>query len=729
MTDRVPFTPVSDVPGLSNFEGEVVTRYVSNEATDWLTRLDNALKAQSTDLLYRQRNRVYRIDDPLNPGEAICVKAFKTPDPVRSAYYRRTGSKARRAHQYSRHLYEHGAAVTEPLGYLERWEGNRLVESYLFTRYLANSTDLYSEMTYLLRERPFAADYVRLLRVCAVAVRGMHDSGFIHGDLGPQNLLLTREGDADWANPTFIDLNRGKLQPNPTLKQRARDLERMKIPSHFLQIFRHIYWNDSPIPAEFERWANRYRARFRAHQRSRKLRHPIRTLKQWLKPPPADLKKAVSTGQPSERDVWLWDEHSAQPSVMLNSKDRKQWRNRKDTWTLLLANLRQLKSIRKHYKQRKATAYTTPVRPGNRLGVCVEVDATFEAQLKQLQQTPGIPVFVRVYYHLGEQRLPRVYAAINALADAGHEVSIGLVQSRQALLNPEGWNNFVQATVNTLAKRLHCVEVGHAVNRVKWGLWTLADINALQAPVAALKQQHPHLTFLGPAVNDFEFQYYPPLLDATPTAFDAVSCHLYVDRRGAPENYQGRFSTLEKCLYGQAIADTYHKQGFYITEVNWPLKNTGLYSPVAGAYQHHESVENALHVSEADSAAYMVRYALIALCSGTTERIWWWRLAHPGFGLIDTLNGWRERPGWPALVQFHQAMSDETFRGREEKDGAIWWHFDRVSLVYSLSGSQVTLSDDITQVTDLSGKTQAVKPGDKIDLNGNPVYLHKGSAK
>lgn len=725
MIDRVTFTPVSDIPGLVPYEGEIVTRYVSEGATQWLTLLQDALRAQSTDLLYRQRNRVYRIDDPLDPGKAICVKAFKTPDPLRSAYYRRTGSKARRAHQYSRHLHEHGAAVTEPLGYLERWEGNRLVESYLFTRYLADSTDLYSEMTYLLLNRPYAADYIKLLRVCAVAVRDMHDSGFIHGDLGPQNLLLTRESAADWANPTFIDLNRGRLQPNPTLKQRARDLERMKIPSHFLQIFRHIYWNDGPIPAEFERWANHYRARFRAHQRSRKLRHPIRTLKQWLKPAQADLKKAVSTGQPSERDVWLWDEYSAQPSVMLNSKDRKQWRNRRDVWTLLIANLRQARSIRKHYRQRKANAYQQPVNPGNRLGVWVDVDDQFNAQLASLAQTPGIPVMVRVYFHLGDDHLIQVQSAVRALSKVGHEVSIGLIQSRQALLNPQRWHNFVTTAINSMAEHLHCVEVGHAINRVKWGLWTLEEMTALQAPVAALKQKHPHLTFLGPAVNDFEFQYYPPLLDACPATYDALSCHLYVDRRGAPENKQGHFSTLEKCLYGQAIADTYGKAGFYITEVNWPIKNTGLYSPVAGAYQHSGSVENSLHVSELDSAAYMIRYALISLCSGTTERIWWWRLAHPGFGLIDTLNGWRERPGWAALVQFHNTLRGETFVNREERDGAVWWHFERTSLVYSLGSANIKPDDNIEQITDMTGRPIQYAAGKTISVDGNPLYLMK----
>lgn len=705
---------------LPGYEGEFHHRYTDSAGLAWLASLND--EQNQGELLFRQRNRVYRIQDLIPGGSDICIKVFKKPGKLRSAWYRRTGSKAQRAHAYARHLYEQGAAVAEPLGYLERWDGNQLVESLLVSRYLTDSTDLYSEMTYLLRQRPYAGDYIRLLRVCAEAIRTVHDSGFLHGDLGPQNILLQRTGPADWANPTFIDLNRGRLVNNPSEKQRARDLDRMKLPSHFLQIFRHIYWNDGPIPTEFERWADRYRARFRRHQRSSKWRHPIRTLKQWLRPP-SEEKKQVSTGQPSERDAWLWDEYSGQPSVMLRSPERRRERRGTDIWPTLFSCLRKAPTIWRNYRQLKKTSYRSEIDMAGRFGVCVEIDDQFEQQLDQLQQTPGLSVFVRLYFHLGAEHLEVAASAIQRLWEAGHAVGVGLIQSRQAVIDPDAWQVFMSNALERVHPYIHCVEIGHAVNRVKWGLWNLQEMAALWNGVTALKAQYPDLTFIGPAVNDFEFQYYPALLDAHGTAVDALSCHLYVDRRGAPENAQNGFTTLEKVLTGKAIAQAYGKAGFYITEVNWPLENTGLYSPLAGAYQHQQQRPSKLHVSEHDSAAYMIRYALITLCSGTTERLWWWRLTHPGFGLIDNKEGWRERPGWKALKQFHNSLGQARFKYRETAKGVTWWHFDRFSVVYSLSKGQAICPPKIRAAFNYLGEPVDIEHGKALPIDETPLYL------
>ncbi|MEX1057314.1 MAG: lipopolysaccharide kinase InaA family protein [Natronospirillum sp.] len=725
MTQPSPYSDLSTLT-LPGYEGEILDRYADGTGRHWLAGLQQQLLTADAQLLYRQRNRVYRLDDPISPQPAaLCIKAFKRPDTLRGLIYRRTGSKAQRAHCYSKHLYSQGAAVAEPIGYMEKWQGTQLVESYLITRYVANSTDLYSEMTYLLNEHPNATDFIALLRFSADAIRTMHDSGFLHGDLGPQNLLMTRTGPANWAQPTFIDLNRGQLQSNPTLRQRAKDMERMKIPSHFRRIFFHLYFRDDAIPVEFLKWSERYHNRFLLHQRSRKWRHPVRSIKSWLSTSGTTQRKAVSTGQPSPRDVWLWDAKSAQPSVMLRAQDRRRHRSRADIGSTVLSNLRKAWPIYRAYQVQKAEAFQRPVVLTNRLGVCVEVEDNLTKQLAQLKEAPGLPVFVRLYFHQGPGHLERCHAAIRQLSEAGHEVSIGLIQSRQAVIKPDRWHAFVSAALAPVHTHIHCVEIGHAVNRVKWGLWNLTEMNDLWQPVPELKTQYPKLIFLGPAVNDFELQYYAPLLDRHGPAVDALSNHLYVDRRGAPETAQSGFSTLEKCLLAKAIANTYHKPGFYITEVNWPLQNTGDYSPLAGAYQPKNKQESPLHISEQDSAAFMIRYALIALCSGTTERIWWWRLSHPGFGLIDDLNGWRERPGWLALQHWQRTLQHETFQAREEKGGAVWWHFDTVSLVYALEPTVITVPTDIKKGTDLTGKAISFAPASQFTVNGQPIYLHR----
>ncbi|WP_111641555.1 lipopolysaccharide kinase InaA family protein [Marinimicrobium alkaliphilum] len=715
----VDFSALNDAR-LSAYEGNLAPAYAQTAVLDWLAQLPAQLEGQDSELIYRVRNRVYRVDDPLDPnGPGICVKAFRPPAYVRAWYYRRHGSKAQRAHDYARHLYRQGAGVAEPIAYFERWDGNHLRESYLLTRYLSDATDLYTEMTRLLREDPDAFRFIALLRFTAGAIRHMHDSGFVHNDLGAQNILMRRIGPAEWAAPVFIDLNRGRPLADVSLKERARDMSRLEIPSHFLTIFYHIYFNDGPIPAEFSRWERRYRARIRRHRASRKLRHPIRSLRQLFQPPEI----TISSGQPDDKEIWLWDSKSGQPSVVLEAHDRRKHRRWRDVWQILRANARRARALRRRYLALKADAYQQPVALYQRLGVCLEVDGNLEQQLGVLRQTPGLPVLVRCYFHKGEAGLAACVAAVERLYAAGHPVALGLIQSRTAVAEPERWQAFVEQTLQRLHRWVQEVEIGHAFNRVKWGLWTLEEMHSLWRGAEQWRANYPELTFLGPAVNDFEFHYYPPLLERLAPVVDAIPCHLYVDRRGRPENYQGGFSSLEKCLYGKAVADVYGRKGFYVTEINWPLQNTGEYSPLAGSYIPRDQTESDLHVDEATSAAYMVRFALIALCSGSTEKIWWWRLAHHGFGLVDDLNGWRPRPGWQALVQFHRVLASDRFIGREEREGVIWWRFEHCQVVYALTPGQCRVPSGCTRVEGMTGTTIAAAPGELLTVAGEPLYF------
>lgn len=91
-------------------------------------------------------------------------------------------------------------------------------------------------------------------------------------------------------------------------------------------------------------------------------------------------------------------------------------------------------------------------------------------------------------------------------------------------------------------------------------------------------------------------------------------------------------------------------------------------------------------VSEDDYADYMVRYLLIALCSGIVERVFWWRLAAYGYGLVDDSNEeqWRERPAYKMLKQFLAWVGDATFVKRMELD-------DAGTVAFEFSGDAVGL--------------------------------------
>ena len=132
--------------------------------------------------------------------------------------------------------------------------------------------------------------------------------------------------------------------------------------------------------------------------------------------------------------------------------------------------------------------------------------------------------------------------------------------------------------------------------------------------------------------------------------FDAVSSLLYVDRRGAPENRQLGFDTVDKVLLLKAIAETSRNcpsGRSVITEVNWPLRE-GPHSPAG----------RDVAVDEELQADYLVRYFLLALTTGAVEAAYWWQLIARGYGLIDPGSHGlrRRRPSYVALRQLqHQA--------------------------------------------------------------------------
>lgn len=710
-----------DALGCHSFEGEILSTYASEEGKAWLKSLKETLADAADDqLIFSMRNKVYRLPCPLG-GTDLCIKSFKQPGPVRSRLYRRYGSKAQRAHQYARHLFQTGNLVAEPIGFIEQWNGSQQQHSYLISRYLENSSDFYTEMNELLRNRPYAGAFIELCRTVAQAVRTMHDNGFAHQDLGPQNILLQRTGKAQWGHVSVIDLNRGKLLGRAlSLKERAKDLDRMKIPSHFRTIFYHIYFNDGDIPTEFQTQVDKAFKRFYWHQKTRPWRHPVRTLLKATRNATEHPKK-VTTGLPALRDMWLWDEYSGQPSVVLTGFERRNERATADIWRTLWACLIQAPAIVKRYKHLKTQQYLQPRSLNLRLGVSVEVDTDFAKQRELLQSLAPQSLLVRCYFHLGSDHQKHCVRALSELKADGHSVSLALIQSRQAINHPDQWALFVSEMLAKTHQLLDFVEIGHAINRVKWGLWNLSEMGRLWEHAELWKTQYPDLTFLGPAVNDFEFQYYPPLLNRFGKAFDALSGHLYVDRRGAPENEQSGFNTLDKCTLANAIARNFQKAGYYITEVNWPLEDTGLHSPLAGAYIKNGAQQSALHVSESTSASYMIRYALIALCSGMTERIWWWRLSHPGFGLIDNGSGWRPRPGWHAYAQFQRRISEGEFLSYRLKDGVHEYQFSGFTVVYSESSSTMTLPEDIVKIEDVTGTELPLQ--NPLTVDDSPLYL------
>lgn len=708
--------PIKDET-IGPFRGRVSGGWRSPEMLLALVRIPALINSDEAEVLTSGRNRNIKIDLVCKRQTlTVVVKAFRKPSLLKNAIDRRgRGSKARRTWLAAVHLAEAGVGTPEPVAFLERWVEERLVESYVVTVFQEGVTSFTEELNHLFRHEPECAKLMELMHAVAVAVRAMHDTGFRHNDLGNQNVLLRRQGDAAWGDVQFIDLNRGRIRDSLTPPQRARDISRLYLPSDFLRVFKEMYWDMAP-PEEFQLWERRYRNRYAWHSRTRRLRHPIRESRKRKSPgePPA---------YPAEPDLWIWDERSGQAQTTLQSKDRKKYYPFDRVWGSLTSSLKALIPVWREYRSLLQAAYSAPVAMKGRMGVAIEPTAgRFERLCPLLKALGPIPVFVRFYHHRSHEDRDAAVAAVEQLHDAGHTVGIALVQDRNAVKDAASWQAFANDVLGRVGSRVDSVEIGHAINRVKWGIWDLAEYRQLVTGVSVLRARYPELTFTGPSVIDFEYPYVLAALDRLPSGFrfGALSHHLYVDRRGAPENRQGQFSSLEKFVLARAIArwSPHCEDRVVVSEVNWPVEGTGVYSPVGSPYVSPGPRFGDPSVSEEDYANFMVRYLLIALCSGMVERVYWWRLVAYGYGLVDDSNDeqWRERPAFYALKTFLKWVGDATFEKRVElnENGAVGFLFRREDsskfwVAYAPNGvCDVELPSGGKEVT-LSGRPQYVE--------------------
>jgi hypothetical protein len=645
--------------GMGEMEREVIGQYrghVRGAAQDrvaraWLAGLGERLRQNAGVILTEGRHANVRFSMPSERGPVdVVVKSFTcggVVEPIRSAY---RGTKAWRSWEAALHLHGNGVGTPEPLAWLERKEDGRVCESYYVARYLPDAVSFKDALIGLYREEPDGTKLMALLQVVADAIRQMHAAGFVHYDLGNQNILLRRAGSHTWHEVCFIDLNRGRIRDAISDRERGRDLSRIALPGDFLRVFREMYAGGVPARA-FLDWEDFYRTGYAWHSRTRRWRHPLRDRRKRLR---QDTREAY----PEPKSIWIWDPLSRQPLVTMRRKDRKKQFSLRRHLQAVWSPLRLLPACRRPYRDFLAQAFARPQPFDGCVGVAVEWRADDAGRsLAALEALGPIPVLVRFYRHADEAALAGAIDLVKALREKGHPVSIGLLQDRAAVEQPVLWASFVESVLGAVGTIVELVEVGHAINRVKWGIWTFEEYRALMEPLVAWRKRLPMVRFGGPAMIDFEYAYIPAALDHLPPGmrFDVLSHHLYVDRRGAPENPQGKYALLEKLALARAIGKAHRKcgDGLIITEFNWPLAGTGIHSPVGAPYVSPGVRHNDPSVTEEEAAAYLIRYVLIAIGSGLAERVFWWSLVAHGFGLIDDLSPeWRERPAYLALKVF-----------------------------------------------------------------------------
>lgn len=383
-------------------------------------------------------------------------------------------------------------------------------------------------------------------------------------------------------------------------------------------------------------------------------------------------------------------------------------------------NLRRLAPGLALYRRYRRTMYTVPVRIESPFAVSISPAEGKEREVLRLLKETGVDKTLVRIPSWERDRLSDYENIIRLLAENGLEVTAALLQNRDDVLDPVRWGSFVDEAFSRMKGLASFFEVGHAWNRTKWGVWDYREYLGLARTAAALSRKHA-VRIIGPAVIDFEFHLYPAVM--RDVGFNKLTSLLYVDRVGAPENTQFGWDFSRKLALLKAAVDvsTLDHAALWITEVNWPLMDTGKYSPASGKP----------NVTEEQQADYLVRYYLLGLASGLVERIYWWQLAAPGYGLVDSrTQSWRKRPSFYAFRNMVTQLAGSLFTGRDPHPGAEVFRFKREGQYFAVCWSsrgrpsefRLSFPEPIQHVIDRDGRDIPVK-GNSVVADSSPKYV------
>jgi len=246
--------------------------------------------------------------------------------------------------------------------------------------------------------------------------------------------------------------------------------------------------------------------------------------------------------------------------------------------------------------------------------------------LKALEDLKIVSIGQRIYINssfLRSEKYLKHLRFAETLHRRGYHLMLALAQTFESFDGNLTEN--MRKAVRDFAPYVDFYQIGETVNRSKWGVPDKNNYVAfVDAAFDAIHTFDSTAKTLGPSVIDFEWFYTLYFNHLAGDRFDIANTLLYVDRVRQPENEQHGFDTEKKIRLFKAI---HPDKPLWITEVNWPLKDTGDYKPTS----------NKEAVSESKYRDYMLRYLIIALGSGFTDRVYWWQLFAKGYGLADHL--------------------------------------------------------------------------------------------
>ncbi|WP_345969862.1 glycosyl hydrolase [Sulfurimonas sp. HSL1-6] len=300
----------------------------------------------------------------------------------------------------------------------------------------------------------------------------------------------------------------------------------------------------------------------------------------------------------------------------------------------------------------------------------------------------------------------------------GKRLFFVLMQDREHIEDAALRKETLEQTFTALAPFGNRFQIGTTLNRAKWGFASVNEYLDFFKTAQQLRDDaFPGLQLIGPGVIDFEYHFAAhALFNLRGVRFDAVNALLYVDRRGAPENTQAGCDLPCKInfLSSLTMLSPRAKRPLYLTETNWPLTGTAPYAPTS----EKECVDEEIY------ASYMVRYYLLALATQQVATVYWHQLAAPGYGLVDTRDGWRERPAFHAFKTMTSLLKEArhiALQQRRERFEMVLQRPDGLLRIFWTNGEAYT--QHFAEPRCFISRDGRTFTTDALAVSGAPVYL------
>jgi len=684
----------------------------------------------SVETIHWGRNYIYAAELRTARGSLpVVVKQFRNQGWFKRLERRIRGSKAVRSWRVAKELVTAGLATPEPVLWVESDRSGG--PSFFVARRLDGAVEV-RQFFRRLNDQPDAGAFPEvdenafLGRLGGLA-RKINDAGILYRDLSIGNILAV-PGEDD-LELYLIDFNRARTGRRLGVWRRTRDICRLPVlRREHRAAFLSGYWAEVPPRWAFRWWfyglsVNGYIFKHAIKKRLKRFRVGRRHAHGGSHHPHIP---AAADGA-SSRDKAVWDHLSDQPHQHATRGEKLKIRLADSPSHIreLGIAVRSAPRVWRRFLELKKRLNSTAI-PFDGVGLAVRPwPQDPDTHLREIGELGVKKVLLRLHPwdedHGDEERLAE------ALVGNGHELAFVIPQNRDLVRDRRRW----RAAVEELAERFtpygRRFQVGQAINRSKWGVWTRGEYSDLYLEAAEILRRRDGVEVMGPAVIDFEFLALLALLDSRIPGlhFDIVTSLLYVDRRGAPENRQLGLDTVDKVTLLRAIAEIGKNSSdrCWITEVNWPLWE-GPHSPAG----------KTVSVGEEEQADYLVRYYLLTLGTGLVERVYWWRMIARGYGIISPASdgALRRRPAWMAFRTLVNQVEGATFLGPlAAPGGAYLYHFNRDNdeLVVGWSVSQgvlARLSRPAVEATDRDGHPLPVPDSPEIVLSHSPVYYRLG---